>query len=194
MHQLSGLNEKRFFIECIADRDDEDSFDFLTQAIRKETDVRLIKSLLKAMTEFKSNKFAPYISDFLYSDDKELVALAVEALGACSTDLAIDAIINRAGADTSLDKLIVKTLKKIASEKTLSALVEFLGSNISSLRNGARQALAELKEVSIPHLLDTLKSKNSNLVIAALEAGIQDYLHKPFNKSGIEMVLKRYLK
>ena len=84
MQQLNDLNEKSFFIECIADRDDEESQDFLTKAIRNETDVRVIKSLLKTMTELKSNKFAPYISDFLYSDDKELVALAVEALGSCS--------------------------------------------------------------------------------------------------------------
>jgi len=48
-------------------------------------------------------------------------------------------------------------------------------------------------EKDIPIVMVTTQDEEADRS-AALEAGVQDYLHKPFNKSGIEMVFKRYLK
>ena len=165
---FTDLNESCCFIESLVDRDDEECISLLIKVIREETDVRIIKSVLKTMAELKNSQFAPYIADFLYSDDMDLVSQALETLGYCATDLAVEAMVSRAGADSHLDKLIIANLKRISSDKTLRALVGFLSSGVSSLRNGARTVLADLKEVSVPYLMEPLKSENSNLVIAAL--------------------------
>lgn len=175
---LTDLNEKCCFIDNLVDRDDEEGCAMLIKLVREETDLRIIKSVLKVMAEQKRSQYAPFIADFLYSENHELVSQALETLGSCATDLAVDAMVSRSGADSRLDRQIVDNLKRIASDKSIKALVNFLSSGISSLRNNARKVLAELKEISVPYLLDSLHSRNPNIVIVTLnilgETGVRE--------------------
>ncbi|MCM8527069.1 MAG: response regulator [Lentisphaeraceae bacterium] len=182
---INGVNEKSFFIESLAEREDPDVQKFLISCLSDSNDVRLISSLLKVMGEQKNSSYAPYISDFLYSDNMDLVYQAVNTLGKCSTDLAIDAMVSRAGADASLNKSIVEALKNIKSEKAIKALAGFLSSASSSLRNNARTALGSLKELAVPSLVRGLDSANKNIVILNLnilgETGVIEAV-KPIRK------------
>ena len=175
---LSDLNERCFFIENLAGYSSENVVKFLVSAVTKETDIRLIASILKAMSDLKNKKFAPYISDFLYSNDSSLVQLAVNALGSCATDLAIDVLVSRTGADASLDRLIVSTICKIRSEKSMNALVGFLISDNATARNAARTALASLKTEAVPYLVKSLENSNKNKIIITLnvlgETGVEE--------------------
>lgn len=166
--KISVVNELCCFYESLSERSDSQSVDFLIRAIGKCEDVRLISSILKVMKELKNSAFAPYISDYLYSENIELVLQAIETLGECSTDLAVDALVSRTGADSSLDSAIVKSLYKICSDKSIKALSAFLSSESSSLRNKTRTALAKLKQLAVPSLVEGLQSKNKNTVILNL--------------------------
>ena len=182
---IRSASEKSYFIESLAEREDETAQKFLIHTLSNSEDVRVISSILKVMGEQKNSCFAPYISDFLYSDDMALVCQAVNTLGKCSTDLAIDALVSRAGADSSLDKEIVNALSAIKSKKSIKALAAFLSSSSSSLRNNVRTALAALKELAIPRLVRGLSSKNKNIVILNLnilgETGVIEAV-KPIRK------------
>lgn len=175
---LTDINERCFFIENLAGNSSENVIKFLISAVTKETDIRILASILKAMSDLKNKKFAPYISDFLYSNDSSLVHLAINALGSCATDLAIDVLVSRTGADAGLDKLIVSTISRIKSEKSMNALTGFLTSDNSTTRNAARTALASLKAAAVPYLVESLKNSNRNKVIITLnvlgETGVEE--------------------
>ena len=167
---LESVEEKCCFIEALCETSSDEINNFLIGLLRSESQVEVIRSILRTMEEIKSQSFADVVADYLYSDDFKLVLQAIETLGRCISSTGIKALVSRAGSDNSLDRKIVNSLARAGNPEAIEALVNFLASNKSHLRNFARVALVHLKERSVDALVKVLGHGNKDFTIIALNA------------------------
>lgn len=182
---LKSVEEKCCFVEALAETENSEINNFLIRLMREESEVEIIRSVLRTMEEIKISDFTEVVTDYLYSDDFKLVLQAVETLGRCVSSTGIKALESRAGSDMSIDRRIVNSLAKAGTSEAIEVLVNFLASNTAHLRNYSRVALVHLKERSIDALVKALGHRNKDFTIIALntlgETGVPEAV-KPIRR------------
>ena len=182
---LMSVEERCCFIEALCEYTGKDVSYFLIDVLTRETDVEILRSVLRTMEELKGPEFASVVADFLYSEDYKLVLQAIETLGRCVSENGIKALEGRAGSDMVLDRKIVGALAEAATPNAIQALVNMLGSTAAHLRNYSRVALVHLKERAVEPLAKALNSDNKDIVIIALntlgETGVPEAV-KPIRR------------
>ena len=168
-NKLTEKQEMLLLVSMVSQIKNIDAEKFYTLILRNYNDNELITASLRAISHISSEKFLSIISDLLYADDLKMVKAAINTIGHCSLDMAVNALMCRSAVDIELDKCIIRSLSKCATRKRAEALGEYLCSPNSTLRNLARLEMSKLKEVATPILKDILKStKNDDLLIICL--------------------------
>jgi CheY-like chemotaxis protein len=159
---------KAFLIETTGEIRLERAVPILIDMLNNEEDVKIIESVIIALGMIADPCAAIAVSEYLYSNNWNIVVASIRTLGLLATPEAIQKLGDRLGGDSDLDLMIIDILAKTQIPEALEMLNQTLGSQHAHLRAAVKQKLCEIGTMSVRILTKNLFLDNSDLVIHSL--------------------------
>ena len=140
----------------------------LLDILDSESDVKIIESAIMALGMIGDPSAVNPVSEYLYSNNWELVVAAINTLGSIATPPAIQKLGDRLGGDSDLDLLIIDIVAKAQVPEALEMLNQTLGSQHAHLRSAVKKKLGGIGVMSVRVLVKNLFHDNSDLVVHSL--------------------------
>ena len=140
----------------------------LLDILDSESDVKIIESAIMALGMIGDPSAVNPVSEYLYSNNWELVVAAINTLGSIATPAAIQKLGDRLGGDSDLDLLIIDIVAKAQVPEALGMLNQTLGSQHAHLRSAVKKKLGGIGIMSVRVLVKNLFHDNSDLVVHSL--------------------------
>jgi CheY-like chemotaxis protein len=140
----------------------------LIDILSKEEDIKVIGSVLISLGMLGDPSAVNAVGKHLYSDNSEIIIMAMHTLGELATSEAIQKLTEKLGNDPDLDLMILHTIAKIQIPEALEKLNELLSSQHAHLRTAAKQKLSEIGMISVRFLINNLERNDTDLVIHSL--------------------------
>lgn len=140
----------------------------LIDILSKEEDIKAIGSVLISLGMLGDPSAVNAVGKHLYSDNSEIIIMAMHTLGELATSEAIQKLSEKLGNDPDLDLMILHTIAKIQIPEALEKLNELLSSQHAHLRTAAKQKLSEIGMISVRFLINNLERNDTDLVIHSL--------------------------
>jgi CheY-like chemotaxis protein/HEAT repeat protein len=140
----------------------------LLKILTEEKDDNIIESAISALGMIGDPSAVNLVSEYLYSNTREIVVAAINALGVIATPSAIQKLAGRLGKDSALDKMIIDIVAKTQSPEVLEMFNQMLKSQHPQLQAAVKKKLGGIGVMSIRILIKNLFLDNSHLVIHSL--------------------------
>jgi CheY-like chemotaxis protein/HEAT repeat protein len=140
----------------------------LLDILKKENDPVLIGAAVTSLGMIGEAKAVEAISEFLYSNSRDLVICAVKALGQIGSGAAVNKLYDRLGGETDLDMLILDTIAGLQINEAYERLNDILSSEFVHLRTAAKKKLVEIGSMSVRYMIKNLSLKDKDIVIHSL--------------------------
>jgi CheY-like chemotaxis protein/HEAT repeat protein len=140
----------------------------LLNILNDETDAKIIESAISALGMIGEPSVVNPVSEYLYSNSREVVAAAIHTLGVIATPSAIQALVGRIGKDGELDLMIIDIVAKTQVPEVLEMLNQMLESQHPQLRAAVKKKLGGIGTMGVRILIKNLFLDNPDLVIHSL--------------------------
>ncbi|MBN1850299.1 MAG: response regulator [Deltaproteobacteria bacterium] len=140
----------------------------LIDVLDKGDDIKIIGSTLISLGMIGDPSSVEAVGKKLYSDNDEIVILAMHILGELATPDAIQKLSEKLGQNPELDRMIIHTIANVQIPEALEKLNELLSSKYAHVRAAAKQKLGEIGTMSIRFLINNLKRNDTDLIIHSL--------------------------
>lgn len=140
----------------------------LLKILAEETNVNIIESAIGALGMIGEPSAVNLVSEYLYSDTREIVVAAIQSLGVIATPSAIQKLAGRLGHDAELDRMIIDIVSKTQAPEVLEMLNQMLDSQHPQLRAAVKKKLGGIGAMGVRILIKNLFLDNSDLVIHSL--------------------------
>jgi HEAT repeat protein len=140
----------------------------LLNILRQENDPVLIRAAVTSLGMIGETSAVEAISEFLYSNSRELVISAVKALGQIGNGAAVNKLYDRLGGETDLDMLILDTIAGLQINEAYERLNDILSSEYVHLRTAAKKKLVEIGSMSVRYMIKNLLQKDKDIIIHSL--------------------------
>ncbi|MCP4689470.1 MAG: response regulator [Desulfobacterales bacterium] len=164
----ADLKEKAIYFRVAGEIRLEEAVPALMGLLSDAEDPAIIRLLITALGAIGDAAVTSALADYLYSDQRDLVLLAVRALGQVATPTAIHRLAERMGTDFELDKVILDIFSKVQDSTSLRKLNETIRSHNAHIRNIAKGALVRIGPKSVPLLTENLLFDDPDLRIHSL--------------------------
>ncbi len=146
----------------------EEAVPVLMDSLSDAEDPEIIKLLIMALGALGDSAATSALADYLYSDQRDLVILAAQAIGQVGSPTAIHRLAERMGTDFELDKVILEIFLKVQDSISLRKLNETIRSHNAHMRNFAKEALIKIGPKAVPLLTENLLFDDPDLRIHSL--------------------------
>jgi CheY-like chemotaxis protein len=140
----------------------------LLDLLNKEKDLKVIKSIISSLGMIGDPAAVSSISEYLYSNNRDVVIASVWSLGDIATPDALQKLLDRLGGETDIDLMIMDIIAKIQTPESIDKLNDILSSKFVHLRTAAKRKLSEIGVMSVRVLVKNLLREDPNLVIHSL--------------------------
>jgi CheY-like chemotaxis protein/HEAT repeat protein len=159
---------RRFLTEAAGEIRLEEAVPVLLNILTGESDVKTIEAAIIALGMIGDPSAVNPVSEFLYSNSREIIVSAIHTLGLIATPSAIQKLAGRLGGDSELDRMIIDIVAKAQIPEALEMLNQTLGSQHADLRAVVKQKLGGIGVMSVRILIKNLFLDNPDLVIHSL--------------------------
>ncbi|MBN1907079.1 MAG: response regulator [Deltaproteobacteria bacterium] len=168
---LSGRGDtisRMILIETAGEIQLNNATEILLDILKKESDPVLIGSAVASLGMIGEPEAVEAISEFLYSNSRDLVICAVNALGQIGNGAAVNKLYDRLGGETDLDMLILDTIAGLQINEAYERLNDILSSEFVHLRTAAKKKLVEIGSMSVRYMIKNLSQKDKDIIIHSL--------------------------
>jgi CheY-like chemotaxis protein len=165
---INELKARLILIETAGEIQLNKSASVLLDILREENDLEIIRSVIESLGMIGDSSAVEAVSEFLYSNSRDLVVTAVNALGRIGNAAAVDKLYNRLGGETDLDLLILNTIAGLQIKEAYERLNDILSSEFVHLRTAAKKKLVEIGSMSVRFMIKNLMLKDPDIVIHSL--------------------------
>ena len=144
------------------------SVSVLLDILMEEKDQNIIRSVVGSLGMIGDASAVETISEFLYSNSRDVVVAAVRALGEIGNAAAVNKLYDRLGGETDLDLLILNTISRLQINEAYERLNDILSSEFAHLRTAAKKKLVEIGSMSVRFMIKNLTLKDPDIVIHSL--------------------------
>ncbi len=145
-----------------------DSVAALLGILSNEKDLKVIRSTIDSLGMIGDPSAVEAISEYLYSNSRNVVISAVKALGQIGNAAAVNKLYDRLGGETDLDLMILDTISSLQINEAFEKLNDILSSEFVHLRTAAKKKLVEIGSMSIRFMIKNLALKDVDIVIHSL--------------------------
>ncbi len=145
-----------------------DSVAALLGILSNEKDLKVIRSTIDSLGMIGDSSAVEAISEYLYSNSRNVVISAVKALGQIGNAAAVNKLYDRLGGETDLDLMILDTISSLQINEAFEKLNDILSSEFVHLRTAAKKKLVEIGSMSIRFMIKNLALKDVDIVIHSL--------------------------
>ena len=160
--------DRAFLVKIAGEIRLEEAVPALLQILNSETDDKTIKSTIDTLGLLGDPITCSPVSEYLYTDNMELIMAAIRTLGQLGTPTAVQRLAEKIGSDTDLDLMVLDVLADIQSPEALEKLNDVLGSHYVHIRTTAKQKLLEIGPKAVPFLIRNLLHDDPDLLIPSL--------------------------
>ncbi|MEA2083851.1 MAG: response regulator [Thermodesulfobacteriota bacterium] len=164
----SDSAEQLYYIKLAGDLHLKRAVPSLVEILLKSNDIPTLRAAIKSLDEIGDPAATNAISEFLYTDQEELIRPAIQALGRISTPTAMQRLAERLGKNEELDMLILSTFAEVQDDIALQKLNDALKSHSARIRNYTRSKLVSIGPKAVPLLIANLSYNDSDLQILTL--------------------------
>lgn len=161
-------NAKKILIETAGEIQMDKAVSILLNILKKENDLHIIRSVIDSLGMIGDPASVEAISEYLYSNSRDVIISAVKALGEIGTGDSVRKLYDRLGGETDLDYFILDTISGLQIPEAYESLNDILGSEYVHLRTAAKKRLVEIGSMSVRYMVKNLSVKNSDVVIHSL--------------------------
>ncbi len=168
---LSGRGDtisRMILIETAGEIQLNNAAEILLDILKQEKDTILIGAAITSLGIIGEASAVEAISEFLYSNSRELVISAVKALGQIGDGAAVNKLYDRLGGETDLDLLILDTIAGLQINEAYERLNDILSSEFVHLRTAAKKKLVEIGSMSVRYMIKNLSLKDKDIIIHSL--------------------------
>jgi CheY-like chemotaxis protein len=168
---LSGRGDtisRMILIETAGEIQLNNAAEILLDILKKEKDPILIGAAITSLGIIGETSAIEAISEFLYSNSRELVISAVKALGQIGNGSAVNKLYARLGGETDLDMFILDTIAGLQINEAYERLNDILSSEFVHLRTAAKKKLVEIGSMSVRYMIKNLSLKDKDIIIHSL--------------------------
>jgi CheY-like chemotaxis protein/HEAT repeat protein len=140
----------------------------LLNILSNKTDTKIIESAIIALGMIGDPSAVAAVSDYLYSNSREVVLSTIRALGEIATASAVQKLGDKLGGDSELDLMIIDIVAKTQVPEALEILNKTLGSKNTQLHAVVKKKLGGVGVMSIRILIKNLFLENRDLIIHSL--------------------------
>ena len=144
------------------------SVSILLDILKEERDLSIIRSIIESLGMIGDPSAVEDISEFLYSNSRDVVIATVKALGQIGNAVSVNKLYDRLGGETDLDLLILNTISGLQINEAYERLNDILSSEFVHLRTAAKKKLVEIGSMSVRFMIKNLELKNPDIVIHSL--------------------------
>jgi CheY-like chemotaxis protein/HEAT repeat protein len=144
------------------------SVPILLDLLNKEKDLNVIKAVISSLGMIGDSSSVSPISEYLYSNNRDVIVASVWALGDIATPEALQKLLDRLGGETDIDLMIMDIIAKIQTPEAIEKLNDILSSKFVHLRTTAKRKLSEIGVMSVRVLVKNLLRDDPDLVIHSL--------------------------
>jgi CheY-like chemotaxis protein/HEAT repeat protein len=168
---LTGRGEhtsRMILIETAGEIQLDNATSILLEILRQENNLTILGAAVTSLGMIGDPSAVEAISEFLYSNSRELVISAVKALGQIGNGAAVNKLYDRLGGETDLDMLILDTIAGLQINEAYERLNDILSSEFVHLRTAAKKKLVEIGSMSVRYMIKNLSQKDKNIIIHSL--------------------------
>jgi len=108
------------------------------------------------------------ISNYLYSDNRKLVFITIEALAKIETQESMQMLANRMGKEEDVDLILLEKFSEVQDTISLRKLNEAIQSYSPVLRNFAKNKMDKIGKKVVPVLMENLYMQDPNTLVHTL--------------------------
>lgn len=183
--QIQQLKNRNVLIRICGQLQIKKALPILIDLLLKETDIEILKELIKALSSYGASSGIRAIADFIYYGNEELKQEAIFALAEIGGPAAIHQLAEAIRGDSPTDKLIIEALAEIQDKLAISKLCSLMSSHFTSIRNWAIDHLVDIGAKAVPEVIESLNINDEDTVIHTLHV-----LGSIGDKSAIPSVIK----
>lgn len=183
--QIQQLKKRNILIRICGELQIKKALPILIDLLLKETDVEVLKEIIKALSSYGASSGIRAIADFIYYGNEELKQEAIFALAEIGGPAAIHQLAEAIRGDSPTDKLIIEALAEIQDKLAISKLCSLMSSHFTSIRNWAIDHLVDIGAKAVPEVIESLNINDEDTVIHTLHV-----LGSIGDKSAIPAVVK----
>ncbi|WP_035276260.1 HEAT repeat domain-containing protein [Desulforegula conservatrix] len=183
--QIQQLKKRNILIRISGELQIKKALPILIDLLLKETDVEVLKEIIKALSSYGASSGIRAIADFIYYGNEELKQEAIFALAEIGGPAAIHQLAEAIRGDSPTDKLIIEALAEIQDKLAISKLCSLMSSHFTSIRNWAIDHLVDIGAKAVPEVIESLNINDEDTVIHTLHV-----LGSIGDKSAIPAVVK----
>ena len=160
--------DRAFLVEIVGEIRLEEAVPVLLNILNEETDKKTIKATITALGLIGDSSACGPVSEYLYTENLDLVITAIRTLGQLGTPTAIQRLEEKIGTDPDLDLIIFDVFARIQSPESLDKLNQTLKSHYAHIRTTGKQKLVEIGAKAVPVLTQNLLYNDPDLLIHSL--------------------------
>ncbi|MFC1884803.1 HEAT repeat domain-containing protein [Thermodesulfobacteriota bacterium] len=142
----------------------------LARLLSREENLRLVKSIIKALGMIGSPGSINILAEYLYSWNAEIIIESAYALGQIQSAESFQRLFERLGLDHDLDVIILDIFAKNQTPDALDRLNVALSSRHAQVSSEAKKRLIKIGSKAVPFLLNNLSKDDPDLLIQTLNA------------------------
>ena len=162
------LNVRLILIETAGEIQLDNSVSILLDILKVEKDLEIIGSAIESLGMIGDPSAVEAISEFLYSNSRNVVIAAVKALGQIGNAISVNKLYDRLGGETDLDLLILNTISGLQINEAYEKLNDILSSEFVHLRTAAKKKLVEIGSMSVRYMIKNLALEDPDIIIHSL--------------------------
>lgn len=109
-----------------------------------------------------------FLTDYLYSANRDMIMAAVHALGQVGTPTAMHRLAERMGTDNEIDFMILSIFSAVQDQVSLEKLNDTLRSHYAHMRSYAKRELVNIGPKAVPILIANLTHDDPDFLIHTL--------------------------
>lgn len=183
--QIKQLKRRNILIRICGELQIKPALPILIDLLLKDTDVEVLKEIIKALSLYGASAGIRAIADFIYYGNEELKQEAIFALAEIGGPAAIHQLAEAIRGDSPTDKLIIEALAEIQDKLAISKLCALMSSHFTSIRNWAMDHLVDIGSKAVPEVIESLTINDEDTIVHTLHV-----LGSIGDKSAVPAVVK----
>ncbi len=161
-------NDRLILIEAAGEIQMEESVSVLLRILKEERNLQAIKAIIDSLGMIGDPISVEAVSEYLYSNSREITIAAVTALGRIGDAAAVNKLYDRLGGETDLDLLILDTISNLQISEAYERLNDILSSEFVHLRTAAKKKLVAIGSMSVRLMIKNLSHSDPDIIIHSL--------------------------
>jgi len=162
------IDDKTIFIKVAGELRLEQSVDIFLNLLTNSNDTKTIKEVIISLGLIGDPISVKKLTDFLYAPDKEIVKIAINAIGQIATPTAMYRLSEKMGQNIEIDSQILNVFSNVQDRISLEKINDTLRSHHAYLRNLAVDILTNIGSKAVPILIDNLNYNDPDIQVHSI--------------------------